>query len=117
MERAILNIDKIHSVLAAAPQTLIHNDCNPRNLCLRKTALEEGGNCRLCLYDWELATLDVPQRDVVEFLAFTVPPSSSNSARLELIDFYRCNLEHYSGTTYPLDRYMQLLKCFINNCL
>lgn len=106
MESAILSIDKIHSVLAAAPQTLIHNDCNPRNLCLRKRALEdeERRDCRLCLYDWELATLDVPQRDLVEFLAFTIPPSSLNSYRLELIDFYRCNLEHYSGTTYPSDR-------------
>lgn len=104
VENAIANLRSIHSLLSAAPQTLIHNDCNPRNLCLRKS-VEDGRNHKMCLYDWELATLDVPQRDLVEFLAFVVLPSSSLDTRLELMDFYRRNLEHYSGTVYPLDRY------------
>lgn len=101
MENAILKFHKINSLLSVASLTLIHNDCNPRNLCLRKS---DGRKHRTCLYDWELATLDVPQRDVVEFLGFVLPPSSSLDTRLELIDFYRCNLEHYSGIDYPLDR-------------
>lgn len=106
MKTAILNIRGIHSFLSTSPLTLIHNDCNPRNLCLRKPErVSEGGEIKTCLYDWELATIDVPQRDVAEFLAFTLMPCTAQNVRLELLDFYRCNLEHFSGSTYPLDRY------------
>ena len=52
------------------PRTLIHNDFNPRNLCLRQT----DGGLRLCAYDWELATLQVPQHDLAELLCFVLPP-------------------------------------------
>ncbi|MEU0213343.1 hypothetical protein [Streptomyces canus] len=48
----------------ALPRTLIHNDFNPRNLAMR--------DGRLIAYDWELATVGLPQRDVVELLAFTL---------------------------------------------
>lgn len=109
MENAIMKLHDLNSILSVAPLTLIHNDCNPRNICLRKSErTSEEEKHRTCLYDWELATLDVPQRDVVEFLAFVLSPSSSQDARLELINFYRCNLEHYSGIKYPLDRYRNL---------
>jgi hydroxymethylglutaryl-CoA reductase (NADPH) len=50
--------------LYALPRTLIHNDFNPRNI-----AVQEG---RLIAYDWELATVGLPQRDVVELLACTL---------------------------------------------
>ncbi|MGW2051331.1 phosphotransferase [Streptomyces sp. NPDC001858] len=52
--------------LHALPRTLVHNDLNPRNI-----AVQDG---RLVVFDWELATVDVPQRDVVELLAFTLGP-------------------------------------------
>ncbi|MFJ8630164.1 hypothetical protein [Streptomyces sp. NPDC093568] len=52
--------------LHAMPRTLVHNDFNPRNIAVR--------DGRVVAYDWELATVDVPQRDVVELLAFTVGP-------------------------------------------
>ena len=52
--------------LHAQPRTLVHNDFNPRNLAVR--------DGRVVAYDWELATIDVPQRDLVELLAFTVGP-------------------------------------------
>lgn len=45
-------------------KVLIHNDLNPRNVAIRNNEL-------VCIYDWELATFDVPQRDIFEFLAFT----------------------------------------------
>jgi NADP-dependent 3-hydroxy-3-methylglutaryl-CoA reductase len=50
--------------LQALPRTLVHNDFNPRNI-----AVQDG---RLIAYDWELATVGLPQRDVVELLAFTL---------------------------------------------
>jgi hydroxymethylglutaryl-CoA reductase (NADPH) len=54
--------------LAAMPRTLIHNDFNPRNIGIRG----EGADSRLCAYDWELATIHVPQHDIAELLAFVL---------------------------------------------
>ncbi|GGZ50197.1 hypothetical protein GCM10010387_50680 [Streptomyces inusitatus] len=51
------------------PRTLVHNDFNPRNI-----AVTDG---RTIAYDWELATVGVPQRDVVELLAFTAGPDAT----------------------------------------
>lgn len=47
-------------------KTIIHNDFNPRNLCIRK-------NDAVCIYDWELAVRNFPHRDIVEFLSFVLP--------------------------------------------
>ena len=46
MKSAIDHIPEIWKVLDGFPQTLIHNDCSPRNICLRR-----GGNtsCELLL--------------------------------------------------------------------
>jgi hydroxymethylglutaryl-CoA reductase (NADPH) len=54
--------------LERMPRTLVHNDFNPRNIALRRDG-------RLVAYDWELATVGVPQRDLAELLAFVLPPS------------------------------------------
>jgi hydroxymethylglutaryl-CoA reductase (NADPH) len=50
--------------LEALPRTLVHNDFNPRNVAV----LDE----RVVAYDWELATVGVPERDVAELLTFTL---------------------------------------------
>ena len=125
MDKAITNLHGIMNVVNSAPQTMIHNDCNPRNMCLRfpkPTLSDLGGDsneklqksnecslpyadCRmLCLYDWELATIDVPQHDVAEFLSFVLQPSTPLSTWLELVDFYRKHLQFYSRVDYPLDK-------------
>ena len=112
-DQAIKSIGHIESVLMAAPITLIHNDCNPRNLCLRRPdVIGDGGilstitdNCRLCLYDWELAQIGTPQRDLIEFLAFSLKPSTPIETWLELVHFYRGCLEEHTGLLYPPERY------------
>lgn len=76
--------------LEAGPRTLIHHDFNPRNLCIRPA----GG---LCAFDWELATLGAPQRDLVEFLCFVLPPDAAAPQVQQWIDAYRVTLEHASG--------------------
>lgn len=53
----------------ALPRTLVHNDFSPRNI-----AVQDG---RFIVYDWELATIGLPQRDVVELLAFTLGTDST----------------------------------------
>ncbi|MDO8266761.1 MAG: phosphotransferase [Moraxellaceae bacterium] len=75
------------------PRTLIHNDFNPRNIAFRSTA----SGLQLCAYDWELATLHLPQRDLVELLAFTLV-DPINPADIEFyIELHRRELERHSG--------------------
>lgn len=51
----------------ALPRTLIHNDFNPRNFALRRGDVRR----RLCIFDWELAAIGPPQRDLAELLCFS----------------------------------------------
>lgn len=48
-------------------KTLIHHDFNPRNLMFRRSG-------EPVIYDWELAVIDFPQRDIVELLSFVLKP-------------------------------------------
>jgi aminoglycoside phosphotransferase (APT) family kinase protein len=83
--------------LDSHPRTLIHNDFNPRNIALRRDA----GRLRLVAYDWELATVGVPQRDLAEFLCFVLPEDVSLARVTAAVDAHRGQLERLSGT--PLD--------------
>ena len=78
------------------PRTLIHNDFNPRNLCLRPIG---EGRLRLCAYDWELATLGLPQHDVAEFLAFVLPKNVDVALVSHLVGVHRLALEQATGVT------------------
>lgn len=78
---------------SGTPRTLIHGDFNPRNVGFRRDA----AGPRLVAYDWELATVDVPQRDLVELLAFVGPADPDR-----WMETHRVALERESGI--PLDR-------------
>ncbi len=47
-------------------KTLVHNDFNSRNIAVNKDG-------KIIIYDWELAVVDYPHRDIVEFLSFVLP--------------------------------------------
>ena len=81
------------SRLESLPRTLIHNDFGPRNLGLRAEA--EG--FRLCAYDWELATLHVPQHDLAELLAFVLTPRTTAEEVDHYLEVHRRALEAESG--------------------
>jgi thioester reductase-like protein len=83
--------------LAAAPRTLIHNDFNPRNIALRCDA----NGLRLCAFDWELATIGAPQRDLAEFLSFVLPPDASHEKIARWVDRYRAMLGAKSDIEFP----------------
>ncbi len=70
---------------ACQQHTLIHGDFNPRNFVLRATALGP----KLCAFDWEMAGWGLPQRDVVEFLAFVLPPDADPAAIRHCLDVHR----------------------------
>lgn len=78
----------------ATSKTLIHGDFNSRNIALRQS---DTGETRLCAYDWELATIHVPQRDLVELLSFTLGVSCTGEELLYFIEQHRHALERRSG--------------------
>jgi hypothetical protein len=79
--------------LEQSPRTLIHHDCNPRNLALRH---DEDG-FRLCAYDWELATIGAPERDLAELLCFVLPPDASDAMLETLVERHRASLADHLG--------------------
>jgi hypothetical protein len=107
-------IDRIAAwrpALDAAPQTLVHNDFNPRNVCLRpaedgpvppkrSTGPREGG-WRLCAFDWELAAIGTPMRDLAEFLCFVSPDGSDRPSIERLIDRHAARFAAVAGV--PVD--------------
>ena len=74
------------------PHSLIHNDFNPRNIAFRKPS------GRLVAYDWELVTRHLPQRDLVELLAFVLEAPSLSDI-LHWSEIHRRELEAQSGQT------------------
>src|SRR5688572_16344577 len=84
--------------LEALPRTLIHNDFNSRNVALR--AGPDGP--RLVAYDWELAAIGAPQRDLAEFLCFALPDGVDGPVLAESIERHRAMLERHTGVA--LDR-------------
>lgn len=82
----------------AMPRTLIHNDFNPRNLAFRRSP--QGSI--LCAYDWELATIGLPQYDLAELLCFVLPATSDPQLWL---DMHRCSLESASGMTIEVEEW------------
>jgi NADP-dependent 3-hydroxy-3-methylglutaryl-CoA reductase len=71
--------------LEAMPRTLIHNDFNPRNLGLRCGSAAP----TLCVYDWELATIHVPQHDAAELLAFVLSPDVEREEVARYVELHR----------------------------
>ncbi|HET9196504.1 MAG TPA: thioester reductase domain-containing protein [Vicinamibacterales bacterium] len=84
--------------LEALPRTLIHNDFNSRNVALRS----DPHGPRLVAYDWELAAIGAPQRDLAEFLCFALPGGVDGDVLAESIERHRTTLERHSGVA--LDR-------------
>ena len=98
-QRLIATIPKWWPALQSGPRTLIHNDFNPRNICLRPAAstTTPAGAERLTAYDWELATIGAPQRDLAEFLCFVVPHDVAAADVERWIDYHRQALERETG--------------------
>ena len=81
------------SRLEAMPRTLIHNDFNPRNLGLRGPADDP----TLCVYDWELATIHVPQHDAAELLAFVLTDNATRDDVVRYVELHRAAVRDAGG--------------------
>ena len=93
LQQAIDTLPAYWQELEKMPKTLVHNDCNPRNICFKRTGTDVGA---FCLYDWELATWHVPQYDVVELLSFVLD-ADKYSLREEYLEYYRQQLDQLTG--------------------
>jgi thioester reductase-like protein len=95
-ESLLCGIDRWWQPLGKNLQTLIHNDFNPRNIMLRGLP---GIGLRLCAYDWELATIGAPQRDLAEFLCFALAPETAADDAPTWVQRYLELLEEQTATT------------------
>ncbi len=87
--------------LEELPRTLIHNDFNSRNIGLRRTP----SGPLLVAYDWELATIGAPQRDLAELLCFVLPSNVVAETVDRWVEHHRTRLEQESGTLVRSDRW------------
>lgn len=78
-------IDKI-------PKTLIYDDAQIRNLAVRNPDT----NPQLCLYDWEVTMIQLPQRDLIEFLSYVISDRISDDEIKYFIEQSRIDLEKFS---------------------
>ena len=98
-------IDSVHTwwqTVETLDRTLIHNDFNPRNIAL----VDQQGQPTLCAFDWELAALGLPQRDLAEFLCFVLPPDHDRSESMHYIEHHRKMLERASGRAIDPDSWL-----------
>ena len=90
----IASIPEWWARLETMPRTLIHNDFNPRNLGLRCGAAGPS----LCAYDWELATIHLPQHDAAELLAFVLTPNVERDEVARYVELHRCAVRAAGGS-------------------
>jgi hydroxymethylglutaryl-CoA reductase (NADPH) len=97
-ERLLATMPEWWGRMEQMPRTLVHNDFNPRNLALRTA----DGVSTLCAYDWELATLHLPQHDVAELLAFLLPADVTRVQVVHLVELHRrAVMSAGGGNTVP----------------
>ena len=92
-QKLLDNFELIVTELGKNKKTVVHNDFTPMNCCLRKDP--KYGKQELCAYDWEVMSLSVPQRDVIDFLTFGLmmaPPDVAVAAFKGYMEYYRLML-------------------------
>ncbi len=85
------------------PLTLIHHDFNPRNLAFRRNAQ----GLALCAFDWELATIGLPQYDLAELLCFVLPETVCTNEIQRWLDLHRHHLAEASGIHIDQDEWQR----------
>jgi hydroxymethylglutaryl-CoA reductase (NADPH) len=87
--------------LESLPRTLIHNDFNPRNVAFRR----DHSGLRLVAYDWELATLGLPQHDLAELLCYVLPSDVAPDRVDALVERHRQALTRETSIDIPVDEW------------
>jgi thioester reductase-like protein len=111
--RLIDDVDRWWTDMETGPRTLIHNDFNPRNICLRPA----GPTLRLCAYDWELATVGAPQRDLAELLCFVLPDDVRAGEIDAVIEQHRGALMRTAGIAIDADAWQRGFRAAVYDLL
>ncbi len=101
--RLIASLGDWWPALRALPQTLVHNDFNPRNLVLRAN----GAGVSAGILDWELATMGVPQHDLAELLCFVLAPGCDLQTLSRVLEWHRAALESAAGVAIDRREWVQ----------
>jgi len=86
-------------------KTVVHNDFNPRNIMIKKDGTP-------IIYDWELAVIEFPHRDIIEFLSFVLKKGFKKD---ELIGFLKFHFNLYENEKWSewIKAYVYTLKTYI----
>ncbi len=79
-------------------KTLIFNDAQIRNLAVRAP----DGDAKLVLFDWECASIQLPQRDLVEILSYVINEQTGAAEIAGFLEAARLQLAADSG--FAIDR-------------
>lgn len=85
------------------PQTLIYNDLTLKNVALTL----EHGKKNILLFDWDLATIHLPQRDIGEFLSYVLPINFDEQQFIDYIFLHREQLIKHGGVATSSERWLQ----------
>ncbi|MEO7273756.1 MAG: thioester reductase domain-containing protein [Vicinamibacterales bacterium] len=114
LHRALIDsIPSWHPDLDEQPAVVIHHDCNPRNLCIRQG--RDGQE--LCAYDWELATISAPQRDLAEFLCFVLPADVKDDVVERWVEAHRVGLERHAAVEVSAEAWRRGFAAALNELL
>ncbi|MEP0266686.1 phosphotransferase [Dokdonia sp.] len=95
-----------HTPSTSLPICVIHNDFNPRNAGIRS-------NGEVCIYDWELAVKNIPHRDIVEFLAFTLEAPLDTNQLQSYLEFHAALWDRDLNDAAWMYGYVYALKEFL----
>ncbi|MFW7379863.1 MAG: phosphotransferase [Oligoflexus sp.] len=97
MSRQLENLPDLLKCFQSFPETLIHYDFNPRNICWKNS---QSAQSQLVAYDWELCCFHNPQYDLVELLIYSLPKVASRDLLERLISRYQEQLEKRVGESW-----------------
>lgn len=92
--------------LTAEHKTVVHNDFNPKNVGIRT-------NDSPFIYDWELAVINYPQRDLVEFLAFVLPAKFDKESLIKYLRYQHALLSNELSWEEYLEIATDMVKEFL----
>lgn len=98
--------DMVHT-FHSFPQTLIHYDFNPRNLCWKNVNTPD---VQLIAYDWELCCFHNPQYDLVELLIYSLPQNANAEMIKGFIDCYQAQLTEFVSQTWERKKFYRVLR-------
>ncbi|UTW49358.1 phosphotransferase [Bacterioplanoides sp. SCSIO 12839] len=98
----IYSLESWYPKLDSMKKTLTHNDFNPRNIAFRR---DNNNQLTLCAYDWELATMQLPQHDLAELLAFALAPDFDPQQVETLIERHREQLQAATHESIDADEW------------